>query len=136
MSLAAFAKDECANWVGDGYCLGCALFQPARFRPEGRCWILDGKPCPYFKEILLPLAILRNRGEEILRLYSALDHNLLGGKTVKSRLCACGEPLPPRKRMCPDCARKSARTRAKNSMREKRGMLIVNGQNRVEGIKP
>ena len=53
-SVTKFVKENCANWTGKAseQCLGVDVSCRA-FREPGRCFIIEGKACPYFRRCVL-----------------------------------------------------------------------------------
>lgn len=104
-SILSMAHALCANWRG--YCL---------LTRAGKCHLAGRKPCEHFEHTILPLA--SHAGEYakyagVPRAYAMT----IGSSTPEAveytdRKCACGNPLPARKRMCEDC-RKAASKAAK-----------------------
>jgi len=117
------ASNECANWRGSGSCAGMTVHGDA-CNPLPRGLLRDGIPCRYFEKCLLPLLksypkyhgadgdyidqTLGTRIPEALSGHPFVGHTAryMTGKASAERFCGCGAPLGPRKRMCPECARK------------------------------
>lgn len=87
-SLTRFVKHECACWTGEleGECLGIDVFGVA-FREPGTCWVVEGKPCRYFKECVLGpedykhphLCFVKDPAFEgrVRRQYKRIDHTVV-----------------------------------------------------------
>lgn len=114
-ALTRFAKHQCANWTGEPEeeCLGVDAFNEP-FREPGRCWVIGGKPCKYFKgKVLGPedykyphLCFVNDPAFEkrVRQLYKKIDHTVVEAAT---RRCPdCGAVLRLRQRYCEGCTRK------------------------------
>ena len=102
--LRSFVKAECALYF-DGYCPGGDPLEHTIFNDTGECLILNGKPCPYFRDWVLPLAKQRSSGSDVFYKYALIDP-LLKKKKQDVRRCECGKALLPNHRYCPKCRRK------------------------------
>lgn len=114
-ALTRFVKDQCANWTGDPQeeCLGASVFGEP-FRQPGKCWVMEGKPCKYFKDKVLgpedykyphPCFVKDPAFEaRVRKQYRKIDHTVV---EAEARRCPdCGAPLSPRERYCEKCTRK------------------------------
>jgi hypothetical protein len=121
--LRAFIRGECANAQPDDGCLS---------RAAG-CLVVRGRRCRFFEASVLPsltrcssarrLKVYPDAADAYLRLHRELDGVLHPEPT---RLCACGEPLGKRRRLCDACAttrRREAYRRAKAGNRGRRPQL-------------
>ncbi len=100
-ALTAFARRHCANWnVPDKSCTPTG----------GPCLISQGKPCRYFERSVFRIcdpsckfATETAQYETLLDLYLKINPNLQQTEPEKIRLCDCGIPLKPRRRVCDKC---------------------------------
>lgn len=127
-----FARDECANMLPDGACLGISADSLVDHGQEktcdykNSCLVAKRKRCPYFERVILPLAdqpgpqndpgLQARRAEARDEYWGWHARAINPAKRKKPTLCgACGKPKPPRHRFCSTCAskrrRESARTR-------------------------
>jgi hypothetical protein len=135
MSPQQAAKEHCANWDG-GACLGMYYKNNlsvdwSRHNPLARCLLADGKRCPYFEEIIIPMRMSRETEAAIVRadkkdkaVASYIKLHKLSPLT--RRICPdCQkEPLLPRRRTCDACRRLRRRaTKRTWKMRTRRGQL-------------
>lgn len=137
MTAVGAAKEACANWRG-GACLG-ADARSSFCMPLPGCLIAAGLGCRYFESCVLPsvrvlvgggateadyarhtlgkvrqLSLIHDEGERAaearLRSHPFFGHGRAFARRQRAeRLCECGEPLAPRKRVCPACALKRRR---------------------------
>jgi hypothetical protein len=111
-SLARFVKEVCACWTDDPReeCLGVDAFS-IPFREPGKCWVLEGKSCPYFKDCVLGpedypyphLGFVKDPRFEkrVRKQYKKIDHTVV---EADIRRCPdCGAALMPRQRYCERC---------------------------------
>ncbi len=103
--LAKFVKQECANFI-NLECLGVSVFGK-KFREQGTCSILEGKPCLYFKICVLPLTEARGYGDVISQ-YEKIDKDSKS-LNFKVRKCECGQGIPKGKQACEKCRKKRRR---------------------------
>ena len=124
MTPLQIARLHCANYEGDGSCLGIMLSKdlaPVRTMRHEKCKVgTPGVRCLYFEESVLPM----NRADwpelqppkqhadfaEAARTYEVVA-NVPSQRSRGGRKCACGRELEPRRRMCCEC-RLEARRRA------------------------
>ena len=106
-ALGAIIIAECANHRG-GHCIVRSVRGQNH---NGLCLILEeSKPCRYFEASVLPLARLHpERWPEVADQYGLLAPGAKGIASATIRRCGCGEPLPPRRRLCDACAAKNRR---------------------------
>ena len=130
MTPAQFARDECANMLPDGACLGVTVGslldcgQPKTCTPRDCCLVVEGRRCDYFERVVLPLADhpspSGDPGLQQKRAYARQEylgrHGLAHGGL---RRCPdCGSPMPARHRYCESC---SARHRRETYRRTRAG---------------
>lgn len=128
--LKGFTKKWCANITDSGNCLLCQTACKNRdctFCTDdkyGQCKILQGKPCLYFERHVLGPPNYRYPlphydYQKLFDQYGELNKRF---KTVDVtiRLCDCGEPLLPRRRLCDKCQIASRRQSYRESQRLKR----------------
>jgi len=114
-ALSKFVKDQCANWTDEPEeeCLGADVFGNG-FREPGKCWVIEGKPCKYFKDkVLGPQdtkyphpCFVKDPGFEtrVRRQYLKIDRTVV---EAEARRCPdCDAALRPRQRYCEKCTRK------------------------------
>jgi len=135
MSPLQAAKEHCANW-DCGACLGIYYKDDlsidwSRHKPLPRCLLAEGKRCPYFEEIIIPMRMSReteaatvraDKKDKAVASYMKL-HKL---SPVTHRICPdCQkEPLLPRRRVCDACRRHRRRaTKRSWKMGTRRGQL-------------
>ena len=93
--LMKYVKQECAQYV---HYYSTCLFG------ECPCLLSEGKRCPYFERVLIPIAGQQGVANKVIEWYD--------GDAVDTRACPdCGAELAYRKRYCPKCARKRKRRR-------------------------
>ena len=112
--LTKFVKQECANFI-NLECLGVSVFGK-KFREQGACFILEDKPCLYFKMCVLPLVEEKGYGD-VIDQYEEIDKDSKSSK-LKVRKCECGQDIAKSKQMCEKC-RKIRRREAKTLNRDK-----------------
>jgi hypothetical protein len=122
-SVTKFMKNVCACWIGrhGEECIGVDVYSKP-FRRPGKCWILEGKPCWYFRDCVLgpedykyphkcfvedPAFEKRVRSQ-----YAVIDPDVTG---ADARRCECGAALKPRQRYCDKCAQKRRQASYRNS---------------------
>jgi ribosomal protein L32 len=136
MTPAQFARDECANMLPDGACLGMKVEslldsgQPKTCSSRNHCRVADGKRCDYFERVILPLANKPSpSGDPGLQAKCAaargayLGMNAMARSTVKAnvRPCpTCGNPRLPRHRLCESCGATQRREKGRNRIRQHR----------------
>jgi len=112
-ALTAFVRQECVNFYRPGeFCL----------ITDGKCNILQGQPCRYFRDAVLrgcdpsyPYAKNSEKYDELTRLYQQIDPTLIYSiKKQQVRFCKCGELLKYRQRICEKCLRKNTRERVRH----------------------
>lgn len=129
-ALTKFTKQQCANWTAEPEeeCLGVSPFGEP-FREPGKCWVIEGKPCKYFKDCVLGpednkhphLCFVKDPAFEkrVRKQYRRMDHTVV---EADSRRCPdCGAALRPRQKFCDTCAQKRRRkTQRENQKRFRR----------------
>lgn len=126
-TLKQIIIQECANYV-DGKCLGADCLNKRIFNPTGHCLVMEKKRCEYFEQCLLPDYIKNNA--KIVKAYAKINPDYI----IRDRKCTCGALLPPRRRICDDCARKNRRKSWRISKWEKRKKQ--GGMSQVKEISP
>lgn len=114
-ALTRFIKHECACWTDDPEeeCLGVDAFS-VPFREPGKCWVIEGKPCWYFKDCVLGpedykyphLCFVKDPAFEkrVRKQYRRIDHSVVEADV---RRCPdCEAALRPRQRYCDQCTKK------------------------------
>ncbi len=117
-SLSKFVKQMCDCWTGrpSEECLGLDVYGKS-FRNPGKCRIMEGKSCKYFKEAVLHqedykfprLCFVEDPAFEqrVRKQYKKIDHTVV---EAEARRCpGCGAALKPRQRYCTKCAKRRAR---------------------------
>ena len=103
MSLKSFIAAECCNHHNGDGCHGQTLWEPYRiWNKSGKCLVLKGEPCWFFRETLLKIATQRGLYDELLPAYKKIDPKLIQSE----RTCECGTVLPSKRRLCDKCAEK------------------------------
>lgn len=132
-ALMRFVKKQCANWTGEPEeeCLGVTALGEA-FREPGKCRVMEGKPCKYFKESVLGpednkyphLCFVQDPAFEarVRKQYKGIDHTVVEADV---RRCPdCQAALQPRQRYCEKCSsrrrRKTQREMQKRFRRKRR----------------
>ena len=117
-ALTAFIRRCCANWDTPGK--SCT-------HTDGPCLVAMGKPCKYFERSVFLIADPSYRFatetaqyETLLALYLKINPNLQQTEPEKIRVCECGIPLKPRRRMCDKC-QKARYLEAKRKWKKKAG---------------
>ncbi|MFH0910804.1 MAG: hypothetical protein V1918_04795 [Planctomycetota bacterium] len=82
---------------------------------------MQRKPCVYFRDAVLPLAI-RGGNSKAAEKYAEIDHRAVM-EDEATRKCACGAALPPRKRLCPKCALQNKRKTHRENWHRQRGII-------------
>lgn len=118
--LTAFIRKHCANWDGSGK--SCIGVDGNNLFHEGACLIGQGKPCAYFEKAVFPIcdpsyryASETEQYQVLLDLYFGINPDIPQVRAQKVRLCGCGTPLKPRRRVCDKCAEKRRRTSRRKS---------------------
>lgn len=111
--ISTFVDEQCACFGKNGACLGIDVFNK-RFRPEGKCWILEDKPCQYFEKALLPLAQRHYPEiyESIMKQYVKIQKHIDQDELEEVRTCAtsgCGVPVFKNNLYCKGCKKKMKR---------------------------
>lgn len=112
MKPMSFVREECANHLPDGQCLGANFgpnLQPMPNTPRPRCLVAGRKRCAYFETCLAPMAQIATdpRRAKDLQEAAAEYLQITNQKAEGGRECPdCGCLLQPRKRLCPSCAKK------------------------------
>jgi len=119
MTALQMAKLECANWQIEG-CTGMSIgddlkmaLMPVAGKP---CLLSQEKPCQYFQECVLPMAMMVNDPKTAQQYSDVAYAYRLKYATEKpsDRTCAdCSNAVGPRKTYCPVCARKRQKARCK-----------------------
>ena len=101
--LYGFIRKHCANWNGKE-CDFC-----------GRCKITEAEPCEYFEKFVwaigdpsYPYASDTVGYLKRLKAYLTINKHF-SYEGEKNRLCACGQALQSKKRICDICAKKRVR---------------------------
>ena len=118
--LRTFIRSECANSIpGDG----CLLCRPG-------CRVLHGRRCGHFEAALLPLVTTYPSARclrtypHVAAAYRKINPPAADGPDPETlRTCACGSPLPPRRRFCEACARTRKREATKRAVAVHRSKL-------------
>lgn len=111
-ALTTFVRKHCANWdKSSKTCIGVdgeILFN------EGPCLVAMGKPCAYFEKAVFPIcdplyryATETAQYETLLGLYVKINPHVIQTEAEKLRLCDCGTPLKPRRRVCDECQKRN-----------------------------
>ena len=115
--LTTFIKKECVNWDGD-HCSGATVLSTGLFNTTGKCYIMQGKPCPYFEQCVLSSAKNETTYEKIATYYAKINPKII---SITTNTCNdCKKIIPPRKRYCKDCANKRRRKTFVDSSRKSR----------------
>jgi hypothetical protein len=137
MSPLQAAKEHCAN-SDCGACLGMYYkddlsVEWSRYSPRSSCLLAEGKRCPYFEEIVVPMRISRETAEAKARadkkdaaVQTYLDlHQLIPSKTNAKRMClGCRRAqVNGRQRFCQKCGLR--RKRASYRLSKRRSRLDV-----------
>ena len=126
MKTSSFVREECANHMTDGSCIGAKFDDHLRhrgFTPRSKCLVIADKRCQYFEECVMPLADIAEDPQHAADWRGAVaayrrKHNL---GLDEGRACpGCGEKLTARKRICPACFLKARKEAARRGMRSKR----------------
>lgn len=117
MTPLQFAKEECSNYEKDGSCVGIGINDNGSLFSFGRkpqCVLANNQRCQFFEECILPTSrdnhpIKRQQLEEVRADYL---HSI--GVVHKGRVCPQCQMriLPPRARLCGQCAIKNRRQTA------------------------
>jgi len=106
MSLKSYIEAHCANWISGSCFLFEKLQWDARGNPvfiEGKCRVMEKKPCSYFQKSVLPSWNCPEKIREAYQRIDATQQDLTPARTCPD----CGsEPLLPRQRVCKGCRRK------------------------------
>lgn len=98
--LMRYVKQECANYM---------LFYNMCIFSDTSCLISEGKRCPYFERVLLPIAEQQGVSRQIKKYYDM-------GDIKATRSCPdCGAELAYRKRYCNKCTKRRRRASQKHS---------------------
>ena len=134
-ALTKFVRGNCAHFSGveSEECLGYDIFGKP-FRKPGKCRVMEGKPCEYFKDYVLGkegtkyphLCFVRDPAYEasVRKLYKRIDHSVI--EVDDTRRCPdCQAALKPRQRYCEKCStkrrKKTQRDKHKEYRRNNRG---------------
>lgn len=131
MTPLQFAKEQCANYQGDGGCAGIGINDDGSTFMFGRkpaCVLSLKQRCKYFEECVLPMHIepcnavniaRAKEKEEAVRLYS---HDAPRIARASGRLCPqCRKrEVEPPKRLCYSCA-ESNQKKANRGRKAKEG---------------
>ena len=122
MTLASYAKSNCANWST----AGCLISHELAIQPyadlltikPGTCVVAAGYTCEWFRKNILAAA---SCPESIREAYAGRDSSVETGKP-RVRICPdCGkEPLASRQRYCNACALSRRRKTNRESQIRKR----------------
>ena len=95
------------------------------------CKILEGKPCAYFRTVVLravdpnyPYAKHVHLYPKLLKLYQQIDPAF--GNEVReerAKVCECGSPLKSRHRFCDKCSKKRRLKSERERQRKKRSTM-------------
>ncbi len=137
MSPAQFAKDDCANLLPSGACLGVSvdsladIDQAKTCSPRDRCLVAEGKRCDYFERVILSLADRPSSASDpqlqVKRAAARQEYqsrHLLRGQGMK-RCPDCGNPRPARHRYCEMCATRHRREATKRRVRKHRQPAVL-----------
>lgn len=133
-ALTKFVKQQCANWIGEPAeeCLGVAAFGKP-FRKPGKCRIMEGKPCTYFKDCVLGLednkyphlCFVQDVSFEarVRKQYKRIEHTIV---EADIRRCPdCQAALQLKQKFCEKCSvkrrRKTQRENQKRFRQQRRG---------------
>jgi hypothetical protein len=115
--LTTYIKKVCANWDNNG-CLGATIMSNGLFNTSGKCQIMNGKPCEYFEECVLPSAKKEENYGKILKCYIKINPKM---RSLNLNTCNdCNKIIPPRKRYCKKCAIKRRKSTYKISSKRSR----------------
>jgi hypothetical protein len=129
MSPGQFARNECANMLHDGVCLGVHVDslvdhgQPKTCTPKNRCRVAEGKRCEYFERVILPLADQPSpHGDPHLQQKRAAARSDYLAMHAMARSGAKPCPLcvgakPPKYQFCESCGTLRRREMSRNRMR-------------------
>jgi hypothetical protein len=128
------AKEHCANW-DCGACLGMYYKNDlsvdwSRHSPRSRCLLAEGRRCPYFEEIIIPMRMSRDTAQAKTRAdkkHAAVEaylrlHQLAPSKTKAKRMCfECRRvEVEGKKRFCQKCGQRRKRASYRHSKRVSR----------------
>jgi hypothetical protein len=136
MSPAQFAKDECANALANGGCLGVSVDslvdrgQVKTCTPRSRCRVAEGQRCEYFERAVLPLADKPSPASDRMlqqkRAWARQEY--LGSHLLRDRAggrCPeCGNPKPRRHRFCETCSGRRRREAGRRRVQRHRQTLV------------
>ena len=126
MTPMQMIREECANHQPNGSCLGVQIAKDLTLtcaKPLPRCLVADRQRCAYFEACVLPLADIVSDPRRAKELQAAVAEyrQITNQKASQSRPCPdCGEPLQPRKKLCPTCAQKRQKDYHREVMRKAR----------------
>ncbi len=128
-ALTRFVKEQCANWTAvlEEECLGANPFGKL-FREPGKCQVIEGKPCKFFKDSVLGpedekyphLCFVKDPAFEmrVRKQYKRIDHTVV---EADIRRCPdCGAALRSRQKFCDKCAEKRRRQTMRENQRRYR----------------
>ena len=131
-ALTKFTKLHCANWTEklDEECLGVSAFGE-QFREPGKCRIIEGKPCKYFKNCVLGpednkyphSCFVKDPAFEtrLRKQYKDIDHTVVEADV---RRCPdCQAALRARQKFCDRCVEKRRRQTKRQSQRRYRRQM-------------
>ena len=130
MTPLQFAKAECANHQPNGSCLGVAFDEQLRHTgcaPKPRCFIAEGKRCPYFEECVMPMADFVTDAHRATALQAAVREyrRMTKQPATPERKCPdCGGAMRKQQRYCPDCAAKRRKATFRASQHERRQKAV------------
>ena len=82
-TLRKYIKAECSNY--ENGCLGATILNTGLFNKSGKCWILEGKPCPFFEKYLIPMQHSTPKGEDAVAEYMSEIKNKASKTTSGGR---------------------------------------------------
>ncbi len=113
-SLSKFIREHCANWANKTEaCIGLDAFGKT-FREPGQCWVIEGRPCEYFKNSVLGsednkhphVQFVKDPAFEkrVWKQYQKIDATV--NKEDARRCPDCGVALRRRQKDCKKCKKK------------------------------
>ena len=81
-TLHKYIKKECSNWEVD-MCLGATILNTGLFNKTCKCWVMQGKRCPFFEKYLILMQKSTPKGEEAVSEY-AIEIKIKASKTTSN----------------------------------------------------